>query len=232
MQNHNVDADEIAKFKTLASQWWDPNGQLRTLHDLNPIRLAFIQQYCQLNAQRVADIGCGGGILSESLAKNGAIVTAIDMDAAGIEVAKQHAQASQLAIDYRQQAVETLAEQEPASFDVVVCMEMLEHVPDPAAIMHACARLLKPQGKLLVSTINRHPKAYALAVIGAEYLLNLLPRGTHDYQKFIKPSELATWARQAGLQLVQMQGVHYQPFSRQCKLTDDVSVNYLACFEG
>ena len=230
MNTTNVDPQEIAKFTALSQHWWDTEGELHTLHDLNPVRLAFIEQRCVLAGARVLDVGCGGGILSESLAKAGATVTAIDMDEAAINVARQHAQAADLTIDYRHQPIETLSQQPDMRFDVITCMEMLEHVPDPAAILLHCAQMLKPGGKLFVSTLNRHPKAYALAILGAEYVLRLLPRGTHDYNKFIKPSELALWARQAQLSQMQLQGVHYQPWSRQCKLVDDVRVNYLASF--
>jgi 2-polyprenyl-6-hydroxyphenyl methylase/3-demethylubiquinone-9 3-methyltransferase len=232
MTTSNIDPEEIAKFTQLSSTWWDTEGPLKTLHDLNPIRLQFITNHAMLANQTVLDVGCGGGILSESLAKAGSQVTAIDMDAAALETAKAHAKTSQLNIDYRHQTVESLADSHAHSFDVITCMEMLEHVPDPAAIITACANLLKPEGKLFVSTLNRHPKAYAMAVVGAEYILNLLPRGTHDYQKFIKPSELAGWARDNGLEMVAISGVSYQPFSRQCELTSDVKVNYMACFEG
>lgn len=230
MTAQNIDPEEIAKFTQLASTWWDTEGPLKTLHDLNPIRLQFIKDHALLAGQVVLDVGCGGGILSEALAKSGAHVTAIDMDAPALETAREHAKSNNLTIDYRHQTVESLAESHPHHFDVVTCMEMLEHVPEPDAIIAACAKLLKPQGKLFVSTINRHPKAYAMAVVGAEYVLNLLPRGTHDYQKFIKPSELAGWARQQELEMAAISGVNYQPFSRQCSLTNDVKVNYMVCF--
>ncbi len=227
MNTPNVDPQEIAKFTALSQHWWDAEGPLHTLHDLNPMRLAFIQQHTELAAKAVLDVGCGGGILSESLAKAGATVTAIDMDDATIKVARQHAQDAGLTIDYRHQPIETLDDDR---FDVITCMEMLEHVPDPALILQHCARLLKPGGKLFVSTLNRHPKAYAFAIVGAEYVLGLLPRGTHDYNKFIKPSELAQWARHAQLGQMQLKGLHYHPFNRHCELTDDVRVNYLASF--
>lgn len=232
MTAKNIDPEEIAKFTQLASTWWDTEGPLKTLHDLNPIRLQFIKNHADLTGKTVLDVGCGGGILSEALALAGANVTAIDMDAAALETACAHAKTNQLSIDYRHQTVESLAVSHPHHFDVVTCMEMLEHVPDPAAIIAACAKLLKPEGKLFVSTLNRHPKAYAMAVVGAEYVLNLLPRGTHDYQKFIKPAELASWARQHELEMTAMSGVNYHPFSRQCELTDDVKVNYMVCFNN
>ncbi|MFN7096616.1 MAG: bifunctional 2-polyprenyl-6-hydroxyphenol methylase/3-demethylubiquinol 3-O-methyltransferase UbiG [Gammaproteobacteria bacterium] len=225
-----MDQEEIAKFTKLAASWWDTEGPLKTLHDLNPIRLQFIKDHAALNGKTVLDAGCGGGILSEALTKSGASVTAIDMDAAALEAAREHAKKSNINIDYRHQTIESLTSSHPHHFDVITCMEMLEHVPDPAAIIGACAALLKPTGKLFVSTLNRHPKAYAMAVVGAEYILNLLPRGTHDYQKFIKPSELSNWARQHKLDMMAISGVNYQPFSRQCELTSDVKVNYMVCF--
>ncbi len=230
MNTPNVDPHEIAKFTALSRDWWDTEGPLHTLHDLNPTRLAFVQQHSQLAGARVLDVGCGGGILSESLAKAGAQVTAIDMEAATIDIAKQHAAEAGLTIDYRVQTLEDLARETPPPFDIITCMEMLEHVPNPSHILQHSAELLVPGGTLFVSTLNRHPKAYALAIVGAEYLLGLLPKGTHDYQKFIKPSELTQWARQAGLYSVDLQGLRYEPFSRRCSLTDDVRVNYLAAF--
>ncbi len=230
MSENNIDADEIAKFAKLSNEWWDKEGSLRTLHDLNPIRLQFIQNHIDLKDKTVLDVGCGGGILSEAMARVGAQVTGIDMDEAGISIAKNHAKIESLTIDYRHQTVESLAKMHPHHFDVITCMEMLEHVPSPAEIIDACAKLLKPNGKLFVSTLNRHPKAYALAILGAEYVLKLLPRGTHDYNKFIKPAELVQWARDVGLSVEEMKGVSYHPFTRKCALVDDVKVNYLVCF--
>lgn len=230
MSENNIDSAEIAKFTKLANEWWDKDGELRTLHDLNPVRLKFIQDKIDLNGKNVLDVGCGGGILSEAMAKTGAHVTGIDMDEAGISVAKNHAKTENLTIDYLHESIENLQKKHPHRFDVITCMEMLEHVPSPANIIQACAGLLKPEGKLFVSTLNRHPKAYAMAILGAEYILKLLPRGTHDYRKFIKPAELVQWARQASLSVIEMKGVAYHPFSRQCELTSDVKVNYLVCF--
>lgn len=228
----NIDPQEIAKFTQLSKDWWDTTGPLRTLHELNPVRLQFVTDQIDLTHKTVLDVGCGGGIFAEALAQAGAIVTAIDMDAAALETAKAHAITHEVNIDYRLQMVETLAATDTQQFDLITCMEMLEHVPHPEQIIAACARLLKPEGLLFVSTLNRHPKAYAMAVLGAEYVLNLLPRGTHDYAKFIKPSELATWGRQANLKLMGLQGVSYDPFKHQAHLVDDVKVNYMAYFKA
>ncbi len=223
----NVDSTEIEKFDALAASWWDKQGQSKPLHDINPLRLDYIKQRCDLSGKHVIDIGCGGGILSESLAKNGAAVTAIDMGEAALNVAKLHALEADLNIDYQHTTAEAMAEQQPHQFDVVTCLEMLEHVPDPDAIVAACARLVKPGGHLFFSTLNRHPKAYLLAVVGAEYLLNMLPKGTHDYKKFIKPAELAASCRQSGLTVSNITGLSYNPLFKQYKLGADVSVNYL-----
>jgi 2-polyprenyl-6-hydroxyphenyl methylase/3-demethylubiquinone-9 3-methyltransferase len=224
----NFDPTEIKKFDTMATKWWDKKGPCRPLHELNPIRLEYIQHYVPLTGQNILDVGCGGGILSESLAKQGAHVTGIDLSPQVLAVAQQHAQTQQLDISYQHFAVETLAIQQPATFDVVTCFELLEHVPDPLSVINACAQLVKPSGNLFFSTINRHPKAYLLAIFGAEYVLKLLPKGTHDYQKFIKPSELAFWLRAAELNLEGLRGIGYQPFTRQFYLNDDINVNYLA----
>ena len=226
--NPNVDAQEIAKFEQLASRWWDPDSEFKPLHDLNPLRLDYIDQRVGgLTDQRALDVGCGGGILAESMAQRGAQVLGIDMGEAPLAVARLHQLESGVALDYRRITAEELAGKEPASFDVVTCMEMLEHVPDPASTIQACARLLKPGGHLFFSTINRNPKAYLFAIIGAEYLLRLLPKGTHDYRKFIRPSELDGWARAAGLSLLDLTGLHYNPLTRRYWLGSGVSVNYM-----
>jgi 2-polyprenyl-6-hydroxyphenyl methylase / 3-demethylubiquinone-9 3-methyltransferase len=227
---HNIDAAEIAKFEKLASRWWDRNSEFKPLHDINPLRVGFIDSKINLVGKEVLDIGCGGGILSEALARRGAKVTGIDMGAAPLAVAKLHLFESKLSVHYEQAAAETYAEQYAGRFDVVTCLEMLEHVPDPAAIIAACKRLLKPGGELFVSTINRNPKAWLLAVVGAEYLMRMLPRGTHDYRKFIKPSELAAWARQQGFMLGELKGMTYNPLTKRYKLGSDVDVNYLVHF--
>ena len=225
---NNVDPAEIEKFASIAKKWWDKKGPCRPLHELNPIRLDYIQQHVPLAEQAILDVGCGGGILSESLAQHGAHVTGIDLSQEVIAVAQQHAQTQQLNISYQHLAVEALALQQPASFDVITCFELLEHVPNPLSVINACAQLIKPNGSLFFSTLNRHPKAYLLAILGAEYVLNLLPKGTHEYQKFIKPSELAGWLRIAGLNVENLRGIGYQPLTRRFYLTDDINVNYLA----
>lgn len=223
----NVDLTEIAKFDALAASWWDREGQSKPLHDINPLRLSYIQQRCTLEGKQVIDIGCGGGILSEALAQSGANVTAIDMGEAALNVAKLHALEAELNIDYQLATAEAIADAKPEQFDVVTCLEMLEHVPDPDAIIAACARLVKPGGHLFFSTLNRNPKAYLLAVVGAEYVLNMLPKGTHDYRKFIKPAELTASCRRSGLTISDMTGLSYNPLFKQYKLGTDVSVNYL-----
>ncbi len=226
----NIDQAEVAKFEQLATRWWDPAGELRVLHEINPLRLAYIAERTPLAGLRVLDVGCGGGLLSEGMAARGAQVTGIDMGKAPLSVAQLHRHESGLDIDYRQATAEQMAEQHHAEFDIVTCLELLEHVPDPAATIAACARLVHADGQLFFSTINRNPKAWLFAVIGAEYLLNLLPKGTHDYEKFIKPSEMEAWARGAGLQLVDLTGMSYNPLTGEYRLGRDVSVNYLACF--
>lgn len=229
-QSHtgNVDEAEIAKFEALADRWWDPTGEFKPLHDINPLRLDFIDARAGLAERRVIDVGCGGGILAEAMAHRGAWVTGIDLGEAPLAVARRHAEQSGVDVDYRRISVEEMAEQHPGAFDVVTCLEMLEHVPDPASVVRACARLAKPGGQLVFSTINRQPKAYALAVIGAEYLLRMLPRGTHDYARFIRPSELAAWSRDAGLEIREQTGLTYHPLTRRYRLSpNDVSVNYL-----
>ncbi|WP_221801226.1 bifunctional 2-polyprenyl-6-hydroxyphenol methylase/3-demethylubiquinol 3-O-methyltransferase UbiG [Oceanobacter mangrovi] len=224
----NVDPTEVAKFEALASRWWDPDSEFKPLHEINPLRCNYIDQAAELAGKKVLDVGCGGGLLSEAMAQRGANVTGIDMGEAPLNVAKLHSLESGVSINYQRIPVEQLAAEQPASFDVVTCLEMLEHVPDPASIIKACATLVKPGGKVFFSTINRNPKAYAFAIIGAEYLLKMLPAGTHDYNKFIKPSEMTRWCRAAGLQNEHMTGLTYNPLLKNYKLNDsDVSVNYM-----
>lgn len=224
----NVDHQEIAKFDELASRWWDAQGEFKPLHDINPLRLNYIDQRASLNGKRVLDIGCGGGILAEAMARRGASVTGIDLAEAPLQVARLHQSESGIEIKYRHIGAEDLARAEPAGFDVVTCMEMLEHVPDPASAIQACARLVKPDGHVFFSTISRTPKSYLFAIVGAEYLLQLLPKGTHDYRKFIRPSELESWAREAGLVLHDLTGMHYNPLTQHYWLAPGVDVNYLA----
>ncbi|MCX4028781.1 bifunctional 2-polyprenyl-6-hydroxyphenol methylase/3-demethylubiquinol 3-O-methyltransferase UbiG [Endozoicomonas sp. SM1973] len=226
-EHTNVDPQEIAKFEALAHRWWDKSSEFKPLHDINPLRLSFIEQFVNLAEQKVVDIGCGGGILSEAMALRGAQVTGIDMGEEPLTVAKLHGLESGVKVDYQQITAEGLAAQQPDTFDIVTCMEMLEHVPHPISVIEACSQLVKPGGHLFFSTINRNPKAYALAVIGAEYILKMLPKGTHDYDKFIKPSELAGWARQCGLTVSHIKGMAYNPITKVFKLSDDVDVNYL-----
>lgn len=223
----NVDSAEIRKFENLANRWWDPEGDFKPLHDINPARLAYIAERAGLTDARVLDVGCGGGILTESLAGAGASVTGIDMAESPLAVARLHALESGTAVEYLATTAEALATERPGAFDVVTCLEMLEHVPDYGSTIRACAALTKPGGHLFFSTINRNPKAWALAVVGAEYILGLLPRGTHDYAKFIKPHELAAAVRAAHLDVVELKGMRYNPFTRQTTLTGDVDVNYL-----
>lgn len=223
----NYDTQELAKFAALAAHWWDPAGELSTLHQLNPLRLGYIQEKVPLAGKRVIDIGCGGGILSESMALAGATVTGIDMNKSLIDVGNLHQLESGTQIEYLHTAAETIAQERPGLYDVVTCLEMLEHVPDPAAIVQACAALVKPGGHVFFSTLNRNPKSYLFAILGAEYVLKILPKNTHDYAKFIRPSELSTWSRNAGLNVTDMKGIAYQPFTKTFSLTDDVSVNYL-----
>lgn len=228
IQANNVDQSEIAKFEALASRWWDMESEFKPLHDINPLRTNYIDSLAPLAGKKVLDVGCGGGILSEAMAQRGADVTGIDMGEANLTTAKLHALESGVKVDYQCIAVETLAAQQPESFDVVTCLEMLEHVPDPASIIRSCHKLVKPGGQVFFSTINRSPKSYAFAIIGAEYVLRLVPTGTHDYHKFIKPSELTRWCREAGLQAEDMTGMVYNPITKIYSLKDqDVSVNYL-----
>lgn len=227
----NIDNAEVNKFDDMAARWWDPEGEFRPLHDLNPVRLRFIKQHVDISVKKVLDVGCGGGILSESMACEGAKVTGIDVADKALTVARLHAMESQVELDYQNTTAEEHALTHSGKYDVVTCLELLEHVPKPASLVEACAQLVKPGGKVFFSTINRNLKAYALAVIGAEYIMRLLPRGTHDYEKFIKPSELAQWARRSGLNLIEQAGMHYNPVLRSTSLVRNVDVNYLACFE-
>ncbi len=223
----NVDPLELEKFNQLAHRWWDPNSEFKPLHDINPLRLDYIDRLAGLDGKAVLDVGCGGGILSEAMAARGAKVTGIDMGDRPLKVAQLHLLESGLTVEYRKVAVEKLASEQPQHYDIVTCMEMLEHVPDPASIVAACARLLKPGGWGFFSTINRNAKAYLFAVIGAEYILGLLPRGTHDYAKFLKPAELAAYCRTAGLTPGRITGMTYNPLTRIYALGDDASVNYI-----
>ncbi|CAC9544391.1 3-demethylubiquinol 3-O-methyltransferase (EC 2.1.1.64) @ 2-polyprenyl-6-hydroxyphenyl methylase (EC 2.1.1.222) [uncultured Gammaproteobacteria bacterium] len=227
----NVDFNEVDKFAALASRWWDKNSEFKPLHDINPLRLNYIKKQCggSLKDKKILDVGCGGGILAESLAKEGALVTGIDMAEAGLEVAKLHLLESGLTVDYQKIPVEDFAKDNAQTFDVVTCLEMLEHVPDPASIINACATLVKANGSLFFSTLNRNTKSYLFAIIGAEYILKLLPQGTHDWDKFIQPSEMDEWARHSNLTLKNIIGMTYNPFTKTYKLESDVSVNYL-CF--
>jgi 2-polyprenyl-6-hydroxyphenyl methylase / 3-demethylubiquinone-9 3-methyltransferase len=227
-QDNNVDAAEIARFEALAERWWDTEGDFKPLHDINPARLEFIDERVGLAGRRVLDVGCGGGILAEAMAARGARVTAIDMAAAPLAVAQIHQRESGLEVEYLKSTAEAHAAARAGAYDVVTCLEMLEHVPDPSLVVAACGKLARPGGQVFFSTINRNPKAWVLAILGAEYVLRLLPRGTHQYAKLIRPSELAEWIRAAGLELAGFSGMHYNPFTRACTLGGDVDVNYLA----
>jgi 2-polyprenyl-6-hydroxyphenyl methylase / 3-demethylubiquinone-9 3-methyltransferase len=226
----NADPAELAKFSALAQSWWDPAGPSKPLHELNPLRLRYIEQAVPLHDARVADVGCGGGILSEAMALRGARVLGIDLSQAVLDVAELHAIENNVAIQYRSIAAEELAAAQPQAFDLVTCMEMLEHVPDPAATLAALATLVKPGGHVIVSTLNRKPQAFAVAILGAEYIARVLPRGTHEYLKFIRPSELARWGRSAGLTLLDLTGISYNPLTRAFRLSSNTDVNYLAHF--
>jgi 2-polyprenyl-6-hydroxyphenyl methylase / 3-demethylubiquinone-9 3-methyltransferase len=226
----NVDPAEVAKFTALAQSWWDPKGPSKPLHDLNPLRLAYIERTVSLSGRQALDVGCGGGILSEAMARAGARVLGIDLSRAVLDVAELHALDSKIDVAYRVIAAEELALEQPASFDLVTCMEMLEHVPDPAASVKALAALTRPGGDIIVSTLNRNAMAFAVAIVGAEYIARVLPRGTHEYLKFIRPSELARWGREAGLTLRDLTGLTYNPLTRAFRLSSNTSVNYLAHF--
>jgi 2-polyprenyl-6-hydroxyphenyl methylase/3-demethylubiquinone-9 3-methyltransferase len=223
----NIDPAEIAKFSELASHWWDANGEMKSLHDINPLRLHYINQHAPLKDKKIIDIGCGGGILSESMDKAGGQVTGLDMSKQAIQVAKLHQHESGTHVDYFVSTAEDFATKHPSEFDIVTCLEMLEHVPDPSSIVRACAALVKPGGNVFFSTLNRNMKSYLFAIIGAEYVLNIIPKNTHDYAKFIRPSELSEWARKSGLIVKNMTGLTYHPFNKTYKLCEDISVNYL-----
>ena len=225
----NYSQAELDKFDDLAQRWWDPRGPQKALHALNPARLGYVAERVQLRDAAVLDVGCGGGLLSEALAQAGAKVTAIDLAPNLLKVARLHGLESGIKVDYREMPVEALAEQAPASFDAITCMEMLEHVPEPASIIEACAKLLKPGGRLFLSTLNRTPAAFALAIVGAEYVARVLPKGTHQYRDFIKPSELAKWLRQAGLELEDVSGLMYEPWRNSARVVSRTDINYLAC---
>jgi 2-polyprenyl-6-hydroxyphenyl methylase/3-demethylubiquinone-9 3-methyltransferase len=225
----NIDAAEIHKFEEIASRWWDPDSEFKPLHEINPLRLDFVQGHVKLAGKRVLDVGCGGGILSEAMAGAGAKVTGIDMGEEPLRVAELHTLETGVEVDYRQITAEALAEEMPGAFDVVTCMEMLEHVPDPGSVIDACARLVRPGGHVFFSTLNRNPKSYLFAIVGAEYVLNLLPRGTHDFARFIRPAELDRWVRGTELRIVQFMGLSYNPLTQTYRLAPkDISVNYLA----
>lgn len=228
-QGSNFRQAELDKFAALANRWWDPKGPQKALHALNPVRLGYVSARVGLRGAKVLDVGCGGGLLSEALAREGAEVTAIDLAPDLVKVAKLHGLESGVRVDYRVQSVEGLAAEQPASFDAITCMELLEHVPDPGAILSACATLLRPSGRLFVSTLNRTPAAFALAIVGAEYVARLLPKGTHQYRDFIKPSELGAWLRESGLQLEDVSGLMYEPWRDAARLTRRTDINYLAC---
>jgi 2-polyprenyl-6-hydroxyphenyl methylase/3-demethylubiquinone-9 3-methyltransferase len=224
----NADPAELAKFSELAHRWWDPESEFRPLHQINPLRLEWIQSYLPLAGKRVLDVGCGGGILSDAMARKGAQVLGIDLSSRALRVAQLHALEAQTPnVEYREISAEALADSEPESFDAVTCMEMLEHVPDPASVVRACSKLVKPGGWVFISTINRNPKSFLFAIVGAEYVLNLLPRGTHEYMKLIRPSELAAHCRAAGLDVTGSRGMEYNPITRRYRLSSDTSVNYL-----
>ncbi len=231
MQTSNVDKNEIHKFEVLAHRWWDTGSEFKPLHEINPLRLGYIEQHARgLKDKKVIDVGCGGGILSESMALRGAQVTGIDMGETPLSVARLHSLEAGVEIDYQQITAEEIAEKQAGQYDVVTCLEMLEHVPDPGSVIAACSKLVKPDGHIFFSTINRNPKSFAFAIIGAEYVLNMLPKGTHEYAKFIRPSELESWAREKGLKLENITGMTYNPLFQSYKLGNNVDVNYLMHF--
>ena len=223
----NVDQAEVGKFDDLASRWWDPDSEFKPLHQINPLRLDWIDRQAGLAGKKAIDVGCGGGILAESMASRGAEVTGIDMAPAPLQVAKMHQLESGLEVDYRQTTAEQMAAEHAGQYDIVTCMEMLEHVPDPASVVQACRDLARPGGWVFLSTINRNPKSFVMAIVGAEYILRLLPRGTHEYARFIRPSELSAWCREAGLEVKEMIGLHYNPFTDRYSLGPGVDVNYM-----
>lgn len=223
----NIDKAEIAKFEAMASKWWDPNSEFRPLHDINPLRLNYIDEFASLSGKNVLDVGCGGGILSESMALRGANVTGIDMGEAPLAVARIHQKQSGVEVNYLHSTAEKMAETHAETYDIVTCLEMLEHVPDPSSVISACQKMVKPGGHVFFSTINRSPKSYLFAIIGAEYVLQLLPKGTHDYKKLIKPSELSAWSRSAGLTVKNVKGMTYNPLTKKYKLGNNVDVNYM-----
>ncbi len=227
---HNIDPAEIAKFEELASRWWDPHSEFKPLHDINPLRLDYIERLEPLRGKHVLDVGCGGGLLSEGMAARGAQVTGIDMGEAPLSVAKLHLHESGHKVDYQQTTAELMAEGNPSAFDIVACLELLEHVPRPDSVIAACARLVKPGGLVVFSTLNRNPKSYLFAIVGAEYVLRMLPKGTHDFRKFIRPSELDSWARSVDLSMTDISGMTYNPFTASYSLGRDVAVNYLAAY--
>jgi len=231
--NGNIDLDEVEKFASLAARWWDKDSEFKPLHDINPLRLNYIKEQCggSIKGKRILDVGCGGGILCESLALEGAEVVGIDLAEAGLEVARLHLLESGLDVNYQKITAEEFAKSNAEAFDIVTCMEMLEHVPEPSSIIKSCSKLVKPQGKVFFSTINRNPKSYFFAIVGAEYVLNLLPKGTHNYEKFIRPSEIDKWARRNNLSIASMIGMTYNPITKKYKLEKDVSVNYLAHYQ-
>lgn len=225
----NIDAAEVASFDSLADRWWDPQGPLRTLHEINPLRLDYVRAHAAVRNQRVLDVGCGGGLFSEALAADGADVTGIDLAASSLATAAAHASSAGLQIEYVEADIDSHSTTRAAEYDIVTCLELLEHVPNPGQLVAGCARAVKPDGWVFFSTINRNAKSFALAIVAAEYLLNLVPRGTHEYEKLIRPAELAAWCRSAGLELVDVTGMHFNPLTRRHRLGDDVDVNYLCC---
>lgn len=227
----NVHPHEIDKFGSQAERWWDLQGEFKTLHEINPLRIKFIQEYADIHDKKIVDVGCGGGILTEGLAKQGAIATGIDLSEELIDIADLHGLESGVQANYQKISAEEFAEQHPGEFDHVTCMEMLEHVPDPSSIINACAKMVKPGGLVFFSTLNRKPKAYLLAIVAAEHLLKMLPKGTHDYKTFIKPSELSTWCRSGDLEIRGITGIEYNPFSKQFSLGKDIDVNYIIAYQ-